>query len=51
MRHNNIKSIKVGITHPNGTVNKPYIEIDIVIFNEMSHIGSDVDNCLIALAT
>ena len=51
MRHNNIKSIKVGITHPNGTVNKPKIEIDNEKYNEISQIGSEVDNCLIAIAT
>jgi hypothetical protein len=41
----------LGITHPNGMVNKLTNVIAAEKFKDISHTGSVVDNCLIAIAT
>ena len=45
------KSFISGITHPKGIVKKLATVIAIEKFNEINHIGSVDDNCLIAIAT
>ena len=49
--HNNNKSLPSGITHPKGIVNKLAKVIAIEKYKDISHTGSVVDSCLIAIAT
>ena len=48
---NKSKSLIVGITHPKGMVNKLAKVIAAEKNNDISHTGSVVDNCRIAIAT
>ena len=49
--HNKNKSLSSGITHPKGIVNKLAKVIAAEKFKEISHTGSVVDSCRIAIAT
>tara|TARA_B110001452_G_C14879806_1_gene307586 strand:+ start:168 stop:515 length:348 start_codon:yes stop_codon:yes gene_type:complete len=49
--HSRSKSFIPGIIHPNGIVNKLAKVISAEKFKEISHTGSVVDSCLIAIAT
>ena len=49
--HNKAKSCMLGITQPKGIVNKLANVITIEKLRAISQTGSDVDSCLIAIAT
>ena len=49
--HNKSRSFSSGITQPKGIVNKLANVIAAEKFKEISHTGSVVDSCLIAIAT